>query len=99
MTPYVTPQESGNRTGVRWADLFDADGNRLRIEALDTPFELGVSPYTPFQIESAQRPIDLPKPNGRSSRFLPAKWVWRAMTVGVRWHILLISLKQENHLR
>ncbi|WP_429922846.1 glycoside hydrolase family 2 TIM barrel-domain containing protein [Agrobacterium vitis] len=63
VTPYVIPQESGNRTGVRWADLFDADGNTLRFEAVDMPFELGVSPYTAFQLEAAARPYDLPPAN------------------------------------
>lgn len=63
VTPYVIPQESGNRTGVRWAELFDAQGNRLRFEAVDLPFELGVSPYTAFQLEAAARPYDLPAAN------------------------------------
>ena len=31
-TPYVRPQENGNRTEVRWATLTDADGAGLRVE-------------------------------------------------------------------
>ncbi|WP_337270553.1 glycoside hydrolase family 2 TIM barrel-domain containing protein [Oryzifoliimicrobium ureilyticus] len=63
VTPYAKPQESGNRTGVRWAEFFDQEGNKLRIEKDGAPFELGVSPYTSFQIETAARPWDLPQPN------------------------------------
>src|ERR1700743_1533724 len=31
-TPYVFPQENGNRSGVRWARLTGADGHGLRID-------------------------------------------------------------------
>jgi beta-galactosidase len=31
-TPYVRPQENGNRTEVRWATLTDASGAGLRVE-------------------------------------------------------------------
>jgi beta-galactosidase len=31
-TPYVRPQENGNRTEVRWATLTDSDGAGLRVE-------------------------------------------------------------------
>ena len=31
--PYVTPQENGNKTGVRWAALADEDGNGLLVVA------------------------------------------------------------------
>lgn len=32
-TPYVRPQENGNRIDVRWAELTSADGDGLRVEA------------------------------------------------------------------
>ena len=35
--PYIKPQESGNRSGVRWAEVTDDSGAGLRIAALEQP--------------------------------------------------------------
>ncbi len=35
--PYIKPQESGNRSGVRWAEVTDDSGAGLRITALEQP--------------------------------------------------------------
>lgn len=32
--PYIRPQESGNKTDVRWAELTDDNGNGLRVDGL-----------------------------------------------------------------
>lgn len=60
MAPYLVPQESGNRTGVRWAKLTDNAGRGFKIEASGTPVELNVSPYTAFELENAQHAYELP---------------------------------------
>ncbi|MEN1985027.1 glycoside hydrolase family 2 TIM barrel-domain containing protein [Paenibacillus hubeiensis] len=60
VAPYLVPQESGNRTGVRWAKLTDAAGRGFRIEAASAPIELNVSPYTAFELENAQHAYELP---------------------------------------
>src|SRR6185503_16578805 len=33
--PYIRPQESGNKTDVRWAKLTRKDGSGIRVIALD----------------------------------------------------------------
>lgn len=60
VAPYLVPQESGNRTGVRWAKLTDNAGRGFKIEASGTPVELNVSPYTAFELENAQHAYELP---------------------------------------
>jgi len=57
---YVMPQESGNRTGVRWVNVADAGGRGLRIRAASAPLECNVSPYTAFELEQAQHVYELP---------------------------------------
>jgi len=37
MSPYLVPQECGNRTGVRWAEVTDARGRGVRFAAGDGP--------------------------------------------------------------
>ncbi|GAB3814419.1 glycoside hydrolase family 2 TIM barrel-domain containing protein [Tessaracoccus terricola] len=59
LTGYVRPQESGSRTGVRWAELTDGQGAGLRFEASDE-MEFSALPWTPFEIENALHPVDLP---------------------------------------
>ena len=57
---YIRPQESGSHTGVRWATVTDAQGAGLRFEAVDEPMEFSALPWTPFEIENAAHPVDLP---------------------------------------
>lgn len=59
LTPYVRPQESGSRTGVRWASVTDGQGRGLRFDA-PVPMEFSALPWTPFEIENAAHPVDLP---------------------------------------
>ncbi|RAU97347.1 glycoside hydrolase family 2 TIM barrel-domain containing protein [Paenibacillus sp. YN15] len=60
MTPYLRPQESGNKTGVRWAELRNGQGRGLRIEGAPA-VELSVLPYTPEELELADHAYKLPR--------------------------------------
>lgn len=42
---YIRPQESGNKTQVRWWQQTDESGHGLRIEAVTSPFECSALPY------------------------------------------------------
>jgi beta-galactosidase len=57
-TPYVYPQENGNRTDVRWATLTDADGTGVLIAGEPT-FELTVRRWTSNDLDLAAHPTDL----------------------------------------
>ena len=58
---YVLPQECGNRTGVRWAEVTNLRGRGLRFlcEGEDG-METSVLPYTPHELENARHPNELP---------------------------------------
>ena len=58
-TPYVRPQENGHRIDTRWAELVDADGNGLRIEAASTLFGLTVRRWTTQALEQAAHDSEL----------------------------------------
>ncbi|NOX55816.1 MAG: DUF4981 domain-containing protein [Planctomycetes bacterium] len=58
--PYVRPQDTGNRTDVRWMALTDASGVGLRIEGLQ-PLSVSVWPFTLADLESATHPYELPR--------------------------------------
>ncbi|MBU3145179.1 glycoside hydrolase family 2 TIM barrel-domain containing protein [Clostridium sp. CF012] len=60
---YIVPQESGNRTCVRWAKIKDKNGFGIEFEAINSPFELGVSPYTAFELQNALHHNELPNIN------------------------------------
>lgn len=60
LTPYLRPQEAGNKTGVRWAELTSADGAGLRIEG-SPEVELNALPYTPETLEACDHGYKLPK--------------------------------------
>ncbi len=57
-TPYVFPQENGNRTGVRWAELVDDDGRGLRVEG-DPTVELTARRWTSTDLDRARHTVDL----------------------------------------
>lgn len=46
VTPYLKPQECGNRCGVRYLDLIDDNQKGIRFEMLKQPFEATVLPYS-----------------------------------------------------
>ncbi|MGN0505435.1 MAG: glycoside hydrolase family 2 TIM barrel-domain containing protein [Lachnospiraceae bacterium] len=59
VTPYVIPQECGNRTGVRYAKVTNRQGAGLQFagDALD----FSVLPYTPHELENAGHHYELPE--------------------------------------
>ncbi len=57
-TPYLMPQECGNRTGVRMASVTDERGHGIMLASKN--MELSVLPYTPFEVENALHIHELP---------------------------------------
>lgn len=60
VTPYLRPQECGNRVGTRWFMLLDRRGVGLKITAVDEPLEFSALPFTAHQLEESYHPYDLP---------------------------------------
>ncbi len=60
LTPYLLPQECGNRTGVRWAEITDARGRGLKLWL--NGGEFSALPWTPHEIENAAHGYELPRP-------------------------------------
>ena len=58
LTPYIVPQECGNKTGVRLARLTDDYGRGIAFSADSMDFS--ALPYTPEQLEEAAHPYELP---------------------------------------
>lgn len=59
LTEYLVPQESGNHTEVRWAEVTDERGRGLRFEAPE-PMEFSAMPWSPFEVENASHHYELP---------------------------------------
>ena len=59
LTPYLRPQESGSRTGVRWAEVTDDRGAGLRFDCAGG-MEFSALPWTPFEVENAAHHVELP---------------------------------------
>ncbi|WWD22206.1 hypothetical protein CI109_106697 [Kwoniella shandongensis] len=57
-TPYVMPQENGNRMDVQYADIVDDQGQGVRIEG-DPHFNLTVRRWTSEQLTAAKRVTEL----------------------------------------
>jgi beta-galactosidase len=57
-TPYVRPQENGNRCEVRWAELADPAGTGLRVEGSPV-FNLAARRWSDRQLAAARHPTDL----------------------------------------
>ena len=57
-TPYVMPQENGNRAQVRWAELTDGDGSGLRVEGRPH-VELTARRWTSEDLDAARHRADL----------------------------------------
>ena len=58
MAKYLVPQECGNKTEVRYAEITDHRGRGYRIEGDN--LSLSVLPYTPHEIDCATHPNHLP---------------------------------------
>ncbi len=61
LTPYLLPQESGNRTGVRWAEVTDSRGHGLKLWL--NGGEFSALPWTPHELENAAHGYELPPVN------------------------------------
>jgi beta-galactosidase len=57
-TPYVRPQETGGRAGVRWLAVTDDGGRGARID-LGTPLQVSVTHYRAADLAAAAHDIDL----------------------------------------
>ena len=62
-TPYVRPQENGNRRAVRWARLTRPDGAVLSISG-DPVVDVTARPWSTAALAAARHTCDL-KPDGR----------------------------------
>ncbi len=51
--PYARPQESGNKTGIRWVDFTNAKGKGLRFEMTDTLLSFSSLPYSLDDLDPA----------------------------------------------
>lgn len=58
-TPFIRPQESGLRGGVRWFRLCDEAGRGVEIRALDEPLWINASRFTPKRLEDSAHQEDL----------------------------------------
>ncbi|MCL2203412.1 MAG: DUF4981 domain-containing protein [Defluviitaleaceae bacterium] len=72
LTPYLRPQECGNRTGTRRVQLTAPCGGSLLTFA-DTPFEFSAIPYTPHELENAAYPCELPDTDKTVLRVSPKR--------------------------
>lgn len=59
MAKYLTPQECGNKCGVRYAEVTDLKGRGLRFTGDAMSFS--ALPYTPHEIENAAHAYELPR--------------------------------------
>ncbi|MBD2867895.1 glycoside hydrolase family 2 TIM barrel-domain containing protein [Paenibacillus arenilitoris] len=59
LVPYIRPQECGNKTGVRSAEVTNAQGEGIRLKGAPH-FELNALPYTPFELEAHDHVHKLP---------------------------------------
>ncbi len=58
ITPYVYPQEYGQRLDTRWFELAAGDGQRLRVEH-ERPLGFSVHPFTLENLTAARHTVDL----------------------------------------
>lgn len=63
LTPYLIPQECGNRTGVRYARVTDNDGHGILFTAKSDTFELSFLPFSAYEMENAMHADELPNRN------------------------------------
>jgi beta-galactosidase len=60
--PYVEPQETANRTDIRWSTFTDRAGKGLRFESMRTELlEMGAYPFLQSDLEGRLHPVDIPR--------------------------------------
>ncbi len=67
---YVRPQESGNKTDVRWAKLSTATGNGFKVEFIDNYLNVNALPFSPDQLFPGEQ-----KGQVHSAELVPDKYV------------------------
>ena len=60
-TKYLNPQECGNRTGVRYVNVYEEKGAGLNFTATKQPFEMSVLPYNAYELDNAMHREELPE--------------------------------------
>ncbi|MCP3762217.1 DUF4981 domain-containing protein [Domibacillus sp. A3M-37] len=60
VSPYLAPQESGARTGVRFVKISNENKKGLAIHFINDPLTCTISPYTAFELENAAHHYELP---------------------------------------
>jgi beta-galactosidase len=60
--PYVRPQDTGNRSDVRWVEFCDSDGLGVRVTGV-TPLNFSAWPFQKRDLEQAQHPFEIPLAN------------------------------------
>ncbi|WP_294725948.1 glycoside hydrolase family 2 TIM barrel-domain containing protein [uncultured Fusobacterium sp.] len=63
LTPYLTPQECGGRTDVRWAEIKSSENEGIKFKRDRENFELSVLPYSLLELEQAGHQFELPEQN------------------------------------
>lgn len=63
LTPYLTPQECGARTDVRWAEIKSLEKTGIKFKRDKENFELSVLPYSFLELEQAGHQFELPEQN------------------------------------
>lgn len=58
-TPYVEPQENGNRTDVRWVKFTNASGVGFRAVGLDAPLYFSAWPFPMSELERAKHSAEI----------------------------------------
>ena len=96
---YLTPQESGNKCGVRWAKVTDRRGRWLLFSGDE--LSVSVLPYTPHELENASHAYELPPVHHTVVRVaLQQMGVAGDDTWGARTHPeYLLPAGQDLHLR
>ena len=56
---YSEPGEQGYRTGCRWLELSNGEGDGVRITAVNAPFGFNAWPYSQLSLERAKHQWDL----------------------------------------
>ena len=59
--PYVEPQATANRTGIRHGSLTTTDGVGLSFHALGEPLEMSAYPFAMSDLEGPRHPCDIPE--------------------------------------
>lgn len=61
LTPYLVPQEVGNRTNVRWAKVTNGEGHGFLFAAEEGTFDFSFLPYSAYEMENATHLDELPR--------------------------------------